>query len=138
MINSLYMRMRVTHYLGIFLLITNGIFFTDNIIGSIIQYVVAGVIFLHELDEKINGVNATKKIKDYLTNLKVSDTLDINLKYSSEYNLEAVKNASKSESYKRVVEPFFYGFSEDMRQINFELQKIDEDAIKKAKQQCKK
>ncbi len=59
-------------------------------------------------------------------------------KYASEYNIEAVKNASKSESYKRVVEPFFYGFSEDMRQINFELQKIDEEAIKKAKQQCKK
>lgn len=86
MIHSLFLRMRFTHYLGIFLLVANGIFFTDNIIGSIVQYVVATVIFLHELDEKINGVDVAKKIQAYLTDMKVTDTLDINLKYSSEYN----------------------------------------------------
>jgi len=86
MIHSLFIRMRFTHYLGIILLITNAIFFTDNVIGSIVQYVVAGVIFLHEWDEKVNGVDAAKKIQAYLSDFKVSDTLDINLKYSLEYN----------------------------------------------------
>jgi len=86
MIHSLFIRMRFTHYLGIILLIANAIFFTDNVIGSIVQYVVAGVIFLHEWDEKINGVDAAKKIQAYLADFKVSDTLDINLKYSLEYN----------------------------------------------------
>ena len=86
MIHSLFIRMRFTHYLGIVLLIANAIFFTDNVIGSIVQYVVAGVIFLHEWDEKVNGVDAAKKIQAYLTDFKVSDRLDINLKYSLEYN----------------------------------------------------
>jgi len=78
--------MRFTHYLGIFLLIGNGLFFTDNMFGSIIQYVVAAVILLHEWDEKVNGVNAAKQIQTYLADMKVTDTLDIDLKYSSEYN----------------------------------------------------
>ena len=86
MISSLFLRMRFTHYLGIFLLIGNGLFFTDNMFGSIIQYVVAAVILLHEWDEKVNGVNAAKQIQTYLTDMKVTDTLDIDLKYSSEYN----------------------------------------------------
>ena len=86
MISSLFLRMRFTHYLGIFLLIGNGLFFTDNIFGSIIQYIVAAVIFLHEWDEKVNGVDAAKKIQVYLTDMKVTDTLNINLKNSSEYN----------------------------------------------------
>jgi len=86
MISSLFLRMRFTHYLGIFLLIGNGLFFTDNMFGSIIQYVVAAVILLHEWDEKVNGVNAAKQIQTYLADMKVTDTLDIDLKYSSEYN----------------------------------------------------
>lgn len=86
MISSLFLRMRFTHYLGIFLLIGNGLFFTDNMFGSIIQYVVAAVILLHEWDEKVNGVNAAKQVQTYLTDMKVTDTLDIDLKYSSEYN----------------------------------------------------
>lgn len=86
MINSLFLRMRFTHYLGIFLLVGNGIFFTENMFGSIIQYVVAAVILLHELDEKKNGVDAAKKIQAYLTDMKVTDKLEINLNYSSEYS----------------------------------------------------
>jgi len=86
MINSLFLRMRFTHYLGIFLLVGNGIFFTENMFGSIIQYVVAAVILLHEWDEKKNGVDAAKKIKAYLTDMKVTDKLEVNLNYSSEYS----------------------------------------------------
>ncbi len=52
MIHSLFLRMRFTHYL-VFLLIANGMFFTDNMLGSVVQYVVAAVIFLHEWDEKV-------------------------------------------------------------------------------------
>jgi methyl-accepting chemotaxis protein len=78
--------MRFTHYLGIVLLITNGIFFTDNIIGSVVQYVVAGVILFHDLDEKKNGVNAANKVKEYLQTLTPGKQLDLNLPYSSEYS----------------------------------------------------
>ncbi len=83
---SLFFRMRSVHYFSILLLIANGIFFTDNMIGSLVQYAVAAVILIHDIDEKINGANAAKKIQAYLSDMKVSNTLNIDLKFSSEYN----------------------------------------------------
>jgi methyl-accepting chemotaxis protein len=49
---SLFLRMRMVHWLGVALLIGNALFFTDNLIGASVQYVVAGVILLHDIDEK--------------------------------------------------------------------------------------
>ncbi len=83
---SLFLRMRTVHYVGIALLIINALFFTDNLIGSIIQYTVAAVIFIHDLDEKKNGVDAANKMHDYLADMKINKPLDLDLKYSSEYN----------------------------------------------------
>ncbi len=86
LLHSLFFRMRFVHYVGMILLIANGIFFTDNIIGSIIQYIVAAVILIHDLDEKYNGVDAAKKMITYLSNFKVGSNLNVSLTYSSEYN----------------------------------------------------
>jgi methyl-accepting chemotaxis protein len=83
---SLFLRMRSIHYLGIILLVTNGIFFTDNMIGSVVQYIVAAVILIHDLDEKKNGADAINQMKEHLTDFSVNKTLDLDLKYSSEYN----------------------------------------------------
>jgi len=83
---SLFLRMRSIHYVGIILLITNGIFFTDNIIGSTIQYIVAAIILIHDLDEKKNGVDAINQMKEHLADFSVNKTLNLDLKYSSEYN----------------------------------------------------
>jgi methyl-accepting chemotaxis protein len=83
---SLFLRMRSIHYVGIILLVANGIFFTDNIIGSTIQYIVATVILIHDLDEKKNGVDAINQMKEHLTDFNVNKTLNLDLKYSSEYN----------------------------------------------------
>lgn len=52
MLRSLFFRMRAVHFIGTVLLILNGTFFTDNLIGQIIQYIVAGVIVFHDFDEK--------------------------------------------------------------------------------------
>ena len=43
--------------------------FTQNIFSQIIQITIAIVIFLHDMDEKINGVDAAKKI---ISNLEIS------------------------------------------------------------------
>ncbi len=86
LMHSLFFRMRIVHFIGMALLIINGVFFTDNIIGSIIQYVTAAVILVHDLDEKYNGVDAAKKMIAYLSGFKAGDRLDVDLKYSSEYN----------------------------------------------------
>jgi methyl-accepting chemotaxis protein len=72
----------------------NAFLFTDNIIGSVIQVVVAIVIVVHDIDEKINGVDVTNKTIEYLQNMKLSEPLSIDAKYSEEYEelVRAVNN----------------------------------------------
>lgn len=68
-IRSLFLRMRLVHWLGVALLVANASFFTDNPIGSIVQYVIAAVVFFHDLDEKRWGVIAWHQLSGYLRNL---------------------------------------------------------------------
>ena len=85
MLNSLFFRMRLVHWVGIVLLIINALFFTDNIIGSVVQIIVAIVIFIHDLDEKINGVNVTNQLLEHFKNISLHKKIDVKLKYSKEY-----------------------------------------------------
>jgi methyl-accepting chemotaxis protein len=77
--------MRLVHWIGIVLLLLNAFIFTDNLISQIIQVVIAVVIFVHDLDEKINGVDVAKKIISDLSDFKAGDTIDIKLTFSKEY-----------------------------------------------------
>jgi len=77
--------MRAVHWIGIVLLLLNAFVFTDNLIARVVQIVIAVVIFFHDLDEKINGVNATKKIISTLENFQVGSSMEVNLPYSYEY-----------------------------------------------------
>ena len=83
--NKLFVRMRLVHWIGFVLLIVNALFFTDNILSKVIQLVIAVVILIHDIDEKINGVDITNKTIDYLKNMKLSEPLKIEAKYSKEY-----------------------------------------------------
>jgi len=83
--NSLFLRMRLVHWIGIALLVINALVFTDNIISIVIQLVVAVVIVIHDIDEKANGVNAAKKIISSLSDFHSGNKIDMNLKFSSEY-----------------------------------------------------
>lgn len=51
-IKSLYFRMRSVHMLGILILIVNAIVLTQAIWSSVIQLVLAGILFWHDWDEK--------------------------------------------------------------------------------------
>jgi len=84
MLYSLFFRMRFIHYVGIVLLVVNGTFFTDNIIGQIIQYVVAVVILIHDLDEKANGVDMTKSLISQLNDLEHGKEIVLKNNYNSE------------------------------------------------------
>ncbi|WP_456382320.1 methyl-accepting chemotaxis protein [Hydrogenimonas sp.] len=97
MVRSLFFRMRAVHWIGIVLLVANAILFTDNLIGSIVQIVIALVILLHDIDEKMNGVDIANQTIDYLDNMKLNDPLRIDAKYSEEYErlVEAVNNFRK-------------------------------------------
>src|SRR4030067_362219 len=79
--------MRVTHWIGIILLLTNATFFTPNTIGMAIQYVLALVVFIHDIDEKKWGVDLLNRMKEYLayfTAKNLSQDCKINAKYNSE------------------------------------------------------
>jgi methyl-accepting chemotaxis protein len=77
--------MRLVHWIGIALLLLNAALFTDNIISQIIQVIIALVILIHDLDEKINGVDVAKKIIASLANFKAGDTINLKLNFSKEY-----------------------------------------------------
>jgi len=85
LLSSLFIRMRVVHWVGVALLLLNAFIFTDNLIAKIVQIVIAIVIVLHDLDEKINGVDVTKKVIDALSDLSSDKKLNLDLKYSDEY-----------------------------------------------------
>ncbi|OHE10383.1 MAG: hypothetical protein A2513_05820 [Sulfurimonas sp. RIFOXYD12_FULL_33_39] len=97
MLNSLFFRMRFVHYVGIVLLLINGTFFTDNIIGQVIQYVIAVVILIHDLDEKYNGVDMTKSMIMQLENLEHGEKIVLKNNYNSELS-EAVVSINRFQT----------------------------------------
>ena len=94
MLNSLFFRMRFTHYLGIVLLVISGTFFTDNIIGQLIQYLVAIVVLGHDLDEKVNGVDMTKSLISQLDELEHGNKIVLKNNFNSELT-EAAKSVNR-------------------------------------------
>ncbi|WP_373035732.1 methyl-accepting chemotaxis protein [Sulfurimonas sp.] len=84
--SSLFLRMRLVHWIGIVLLIINAFVFTDNIISQIVQLIIAVVIVIHDIDEKINGVDVAKKIIDSLSNFKSGKKIELKLSFSKEYH----------------------------------------------------
>ncbi len=85
MIRSLFFRMRAVHWIGIALLLINAAFFTDNPIGIAVQVVIAVVILVHDIDEKVNGVDMARKTIEYLKSMRLNEPLKIDAKYSKEY-----------------------------------------------------
>jgi methyl-accepting chemotaxis protein len=77
--------MRVVHWVGVVLLLLNAFVFTDNLIAQVIQVVVALVIVVHDIDEKINGVDVAKKIIASLSDFSAGKPIDMKLNYSEEY-----------------------------------------------------
>ena len=84
MLKSLYFRMRVIHILGILILTTNALFFTENLIGQIVQFVIVAVLVVHDIDEKTWGVNMTKIIAKELKSITLASEIKVNTSYSLE------------------------------------------------------
>jgi len=122
MIKSLFLRMRVIHYVGIILLIINATLFTDNIIGQIVQYVIAVVILIHDIDEKINGVNMTRNLIGQLENIEHGEKIILNNEYNSELT-EAVIHINKFQK------TFVHAQDTDIKAHHIEdiVHKIDKD-----------
>ena len=85
-LKSLYFRMTVVHYIGIFLLPINAYFFTQDTISQVIQYIIAFALIFHELDEYKNGKLLSKELVKFLKNMDNNSSLEINTSMSSEYS----------------------------------------------------
>jgi len=91
MVNSLFFRMRFVHFVGMVLLVLNATFLTDNLLGQIVQYVVAVVIFIHDFDEKRNGVDLIKSMLQQLGNLEHGNKVVLKSSFNSEMSEAAEK-----------------------------------------------
>jgi methyl-accepting chemotaxis protein len=127
--NSLFLRMRVVHWVGIILLLLNAFIFTDNIISQVVQVVIALVIFVHDLDEKINGVDAAKKIIATLTNFKAGDTIDIKLNFSKEYAemSHLINEFTKKVAEAKHLASTSHQLDNELRQLKENLQVLEND-----------
>lgn len=84
MFRSLYLRMRVTHILGIVILLCNAAFFTQDSISQIVQVALAIALVFHDLDEKFWGVKLTNIITKELQNMTLNSKLKVDTSFSKE------------------------------------------------------
>lgn len=86
-LKSLYFRMTIIHFMGIFLLPLNVLLFTSDYISQIIQILLALALIVHELDERKNGNNLSKELIKFLRNMDNKNvSLKINTSMASEYS----------------------------------------------------
>lgn len=84
---SLFIRMRFVHWLGVVILVMNALFFTENMISQILQGIVVIFLIIHDIDEKIWGVDSLKNVTMYMRNFERKD-LSIPCNINSQYNSE--------------------------------------------------
>ena len=70
--------------LGIIVLAVNALFFTENLIGQIVQFVIVVALIIHDIDEKTWGVNMTKIIAKELKSITLASKIKVNTSYSTE------------------------------------------------------
>ncbi|MBL4280717.1 methyl-accepting chemotaxis protein [Vibrio fluvialis] len=84
---SLFIRMRFVHWLGVVILVMNALFYTENMISQILQGIVVIFLIIHDIDEKIWGVDSLKNVTMYMRNFErkdLSTPCNINSQYNSE------------------------------------------------------
>jgi methyl-accepting chemotaxis protein len=79
--------MTTVHYLGMILLIINAFLFTQNLYSQIVQLVIAVVILIHELDEKVNGRGVAKKIVEKFKAIEENRDVELNTSMASEFDV---------------------------------------------------
>jgi len=126
---SLFLRMRLVHWIGIILLFINAFIFTDNIISQIIQIIIAIVILIHDMDEKLNGVDVAKKIIQTLSDFKAGDAIDINLKYSKEYKemVELINAFTAKVNEAKMLVSTSAELDSELQTLNYSLETVEKD-----------
>lgn len=84
---SLFLRMRLIHWLGAIALFINALLFTDQLFSQVLQYVIVTLLIIHDIDEKYWGVNSLNEITDYMRSFEQKD-LSVACQVNSRYNSE--------------------------------------------------
>lgn len=94
---SLFLRMRLIHWLGAIALFINALLFTDQFYSQVLQYVIIAFLIIHDIDEKYWGVDSLREITRYMRVFEKKDlsvSCEINSRYNSEMsNILAVINS---------------------------------------------
>lgn len=99
---SLFIRMRFIHWLGAIVLFMNATFFTDLIFSQIIQYIITIFLIIHDIDEKVWGVDSLKKVTEYMKHFERKD-LSVPCSINSLYNSEMEKVLSVINTFRENV-----------------------------------
>lgn len=70
---SLFIRMRLVHWIGAAIIFMNAVFLTEQLLSQIVQFIFILVLFIHDYDEKKWGVDSLSEIKKYLSNFEKKD-----------------------------------------------------------------
>ncbi|ADN08065.1 methyl-accepting chemotaxis protein [Sulfurimonas autotrophica] len=126
---SLFLRMRLVHWIGIVLLLINAFVFTDNIISQIVQVIIAIVILVHDIDEKINGVDVAKKIIATLADFKAGDTINIKLAFSKEYRemVELINKFTAKVNEAKQLAATSSKIDKDLEELNQSVLQLEDD-----------
>ncbi|PKH57227.1 methyl-accepting chemotaxis protein [Shewanella sp. Choline-02u-19] len=84
---SLFLRMRLIHWLGAIALFINALFFTDGVASQVVQYLVMVFLIIHDIDEKYWGVDSLNNVTTYMKAFEKKDLsvpCDVDSRYNSE------------------------------------------------------
>ena len=84
---SLFLRMRLVHWIAITILLVNALVFTQELISQIIQFVLIVAVFIHDIDEKRWGVRSLKEVSEYMETFadkNLSQPCTVNTSFNSE------------------------------------------------------
>ena len=96
---SLFLRMRLIHWLGAIGLFFNALLFTQEFYSQVLQYVVVFLLVIHDLDEKYWGVDALNSITEYMKTFEQKD-LSKACRVNSRYNSEMGKILTVIDSFR--------------------------------------
>ncbi|WP_202647788.1 methyl-accepting chemotaxis protein, partial [Vibrio fluvialis] len=88
--------------LGVIILVMNALFLTENITSQILQGIVVIFLIIHDIDEKIWGVDSLKNVTMYMKNFERKD-LSTPCNVNSQYNSEITNVLNVINTFRRNV-----------------------------------
>ena len=120
-IKSIFLRLRAVHWIEILLLVFNATFLTSDLLAKIVQYVVAFVVLIHDIDEKKWAVDPLEELTNFLQKNDFSQKIAINSAFNSEVTrmVEALEHYRVTINEKKI---------QDQRVITETMQVIEDVA----------